>query len=67
MAKRGDRRDMQLALDFDTKRVESAVASVKAQAFNVVKFVPKSRQAASSTDQDNVLSRLLDGAKRLTW
>lgn len=67
MAKQNDRKEMQLALDFDAKRVESSVSSVRAQAFTVIQFVPRQRQAVGSPDRDGVLSRLLDEAKRLTW
>jgi hypothetical protein len=67
MAIQSDREEMQLALDFDAKLVESAMVSVKAQAFTVIQFVPRSRQAVGSTDQEGVLSRLLHEAKRLTW
>jgi hypothetical protein len=67
MAKQSDRKEMQLALDFDAKRVESSASSVRAQAFTVIPFVPRQRQAVGSADRDGVLSRLLDEAKRLTW
>lgn len=67
MAKQSDRKEMQLALDFDAKRIESSVSSIRSQAFTVIQFVPRQGQAVGSTDRDGVLSRLLDEAKRLTW